>query len=128
MSLPSRFSAGSWWILYVAFVVYGSLVPFDFHYIPLGRAWATFQQIRMFKLGVESRADWISNGVLYIPVGFLTAYFLIQKFPSVRRDTLFFLAGLFSVALALGVEFTRYFSRRGLSRLMTFLQRLSVSS
>ena len=109
MSLPSRFSAGSWWFLYVAFVVYGSLVPFDFHYIPLGRAWATFQQIQMFKLGVESRADWISNGVLYIPVGFLTAHLLIQKFSAARRAPLFFLAGLFSVALALGVEFTQIF-------------------
>ena len=109
MSLPSRFSAGSWWFLYVAFVVYGSLVPFDFHYVPLDQAWATFQQIRMFKLGVESRADWISNGVLYVPVGFLTAHLLIQKFSAARRAPLFFLAGLFSVALALGVEFAQIF-------------------
>ena len=109
MSLPSRFSAGSWWFLYVAFVVYGSLVPFDFHYVPLDQAWATFQQIRMFKLGVESRADWISNGVLYVPVGFLTAHLLIQKFSAARRAPLFILAGLFSVALALGVEFAQIF-------------------
>ena len=63
----------------------------------------------MFKLGVESRADWIANGVLYVPVGFLTAHLLIQKFSAVRRAPFFFLAGLFSIALALGIEFTQMF-------------------
>lgn len=97
------------WFGYVFFVVYGSLVPLDFRPLPLDQAWAIFQHIPMFKLGVESRADWISNGVLYVPVAFLSAHLLIQQFPAARRTPLFLLAGLFSGALAFGVEFTQLF-------------------
>lgn len=97
------------WIGYLFFVVYGSLVPLDFRPVPFDQAWAIFQHIPMYKLGVESRADWISNGVLYVPVGFLTAHLLVETFSEVRRVPLFLLAGLFSVALAFCVEFTQIF-------------------
>lgn len=97
------------WLGYVFFVVYGSLVPLDFKPLPLDQAWAIFQRIPMYKLGVESRADWIANGILYVPVGFLSAYMLLQKTAETRRVPLFFLAGLFSAALAFSVEFTQIF-------------------
>ena len=97
------------WASYFFFVVYGSLAPLDFRPLPLDQAWAIFQHMPMYALGVESRADWISNGVLYVPVGFLTAHLLIQKFLVVRRAPLIFLAGLFSIALAFSVEFTQIF-------------------
>jgi len=97
------------WFGYLFFVVYGSLVPLDFRPILIDQAWAIFQNIPMYKLGVESRADWIANGVLYVPVGFLSAHLLIQTFALVRRAPLLFLAGLLSVALAVGVEFTQIF-------------------
>ena len=97
------------WLGYLFFVIYGSLVPLDFRPFPLEEAWAIFQHIPMHKLGVESRADWISNGVLYVPVGFLTAHLLIQKFPEVRRAPLFILAGLFSITLAFSIEFSQIF-------------------
>jgi VanZ family protein len=97
------------WLGYLFFVVYGSLVPLDFRPLPLDQAWAVFQHIPMYKLGVESRADWISNGVLYVPVGFLTAHLLLQKGLDAQRAPVYFLAGLFSVALAFGVEFTQIF-------------------
>lgn len=59
------------WLIYATFVVYGSLVPFDFQPLPFDKAWAAFQQTPFLTLGVESRADWIANGVLYLPLGFL---------------------------------------------------------
>lgn len=59
------------WLIYATFVVYGSLVPFDFHPLPFDQAWAAFRQTPFLTLGVESRADWIANGVLYFPLGFL---------------------------------------------------------
>ena len=58
------------WLAWTAFIVYGSLLPFDFQPVPLDRAWALFRQAPFLVLGVESRADWIANGVLYAPVGF----------------------------------------------------------
>lgn len=97
------------WFGYLFFVVYGSLVPLDFNPLPFEQAWAVFQHISMYELGVESRADWIANGVLYVPVGFLTAHLLMQTFAAVQRAPLLFFAGLLSVALAVGVEFTQIF-------------------
>lgn len=96
------------WGCYLFFVIYGSLVPLDFRTMPLDEALANFTQIQMYKLGMESRADWISNGVLYVPVGFLTAHLLMQRsFGGLLVPI--FLAGLFSALLALGVEFTQIF-------------------
>ena len=97
------------WFGYVFFVIYGSLVPLDFKPIPFDQAWTIFQDIPMYKLGVESRADWIANGVLYVPVGFLTAHLLIQKFSAAWRFSLLFLGAIFSFALAFGVEFSQLF-------------------
>ena len=59
------------WLIYAIFVVYGSLVPFDFQPLPFDQAWAAFRQTPFLTLGVESRADWVANGVLYVPLGFL---------------------------------------------------------
>lgn len=97
------------WLSYLLLVIYGSLVPLDFKYLPLAQAWDMFQQIPMYELGVESRADWIANGVLYVPVGFLTTYLLIHRFVDTQRSPLFFLAILFSVTVAFCVEFTQIF-------------------
>lgn len=97
------------WFGYLVFVIYGSLVPLDFKALPIEQAWANFQQVQILVLGVESRADWIANGVLYVPVGFLTAHLLIQTLAEARRLPLYFLSGLFSITLAFGVEFTQIF-------------------
>lgn len=100
------------WLGYLTFVVYGSLVPLDFRSVPLAQAWLIFQHTPMFRLGIESRADWIANGVLYVPVGFLTAHLLIHGLGNKAMGAVLprlFLAGVFSVTLALGVEFTQIF-------------------
>src|SRR5690242_4187638 len=58
---------------YLALVIYGSLVPLDFHARSLAEAWQAFRNLPFLHLGVEDRADWIANGVLYAPLGFLAA-------------------------------------------------------
>ena len=74
MQLERRQSGGAGlWLAYSAFVVYGSLVPLDFHPLPFGQVWQAFSNAPFLDLGVESRADWIANGVLYVPVGLLGA-------------------------------------------------------
>jgi VanZ family protein len=94
---------------YVFFVVYGSLVPLEFVSLPLDQAWAIFQGMPMYEIGEQGRADWIANGVLFVPVGFLSAHLLMQKFARARPAALFFIALLFSVAFAVSVEFTQIF-------------------
>jgi glycopeptide antibiotics resistance protein len=92
------------WLVYAAFVVYGSLVPFDFHPLPFDQAWAAFRQTPFLTLGIESRADWIANGVLYIPLAFLG----VRAFGGGGIAFLPALASLaFACVLAFCVEFTQ---------------------
>ena len=62
-----------WWLTlgYSAFVIYGSLVPLHFQRQPLDEAWAYFQQIPYLDLGIGSRADWVANILLFVPLAFL---------------------------------------------------------
>ncbi len=96
------------WLAYVAFVVYGSLVPFDYRPRPWGEAWELFQHIRLLNVGAQGRADWIANGVLYLPLAFLT----VQVLAGRRRCPSLLTAGtalLFCLGLAVTVEFVQLF-------------------
>ena len=106
------------WLVYVAFVIYGSLVPLNFKPLPLDQAWVRFQGIPMLDLGVEHRADWLANGILYVPVGFLTvALFGGGRLHWLRSLPVVFSAIFFSFVLAVGVEFAQiFFPPRTVSR------------
>jgi VanZ family protein len=94
------------WLTYLAFVVYGSLVPLDFQPRPWDEAWRLFQHIRLLDVGAQGRADWIANGVLYLPLAFLTAHVLAGR--RARPSALaLVLALLFSLTLAVAVEFVQ---------------------
>ena len=89
---------------YLTFVVYGSLVPLDYHALPFATAWQRFQDIPFLQLGVGSRADWVANGVLYAPLGFLAA----RAFePVLGRGAASALALPFCAAVAVAVEFAQ---------------------
>lgn len=94
---------------YLGFIVYGSLVPLDFTPQSIATAWQRFQQTPMLQLGVESRADWIANGILYIPAGFLAAEWLSGLLPPRARVLALLLALVGCSALAFGVEFAQIF-------------------
>ncbi|MBK7765978.1 MAG: VanZ family protein [Sulfuritalea sp.] len=105
------------WLAYLVFVIYGSLVPLDFQPMPLGQAWSRFQQIPMLQIGVQGRADWVANGVLYVPVGFLSVALFAAHGSVWRRLPLIVGATLFAFALAVGVEFAQiFFPARTVSR------------
>ena len=98
-----------WLLATIAFIIYGSLVPLDFHPHTLAWAWAQFQQIPMLNLQVGSRADWIANGVLYLPTGFLLAERFVGRVPGLVL-ALALLACLCALCgLTFGVEFTQLF-------------------
>ncbi len=97
-------------VFYALFIVYGSLVPLDFHPRPLADAWAAFQDIPFLRLGIASRADWVANILLYIPLAFLGS----AAIASARRSrtlsvTGAIAVGLLCIALATGVEFAQLF-------------------
>jgi VanZ family protein len=105
MSGPGLFLG---WLAYVAFVVYGSLVPLDYQPRPWDEAWRLFQHIRLLDVGTQGRADWIANGVLYLPLAFLTAQLLAGGRPRPTPLALV-TALLFGLALAVTVEFAQLF-------------------
>ncbi len=97
------------WFACCAFVVYGSLVPLDFRSLTLADAWEAFRHAPVRRIGAEHRADWISNIVLYLPVGFLSSHALMQRWPRLPRGPLLLAAAMFSLALAVAVEFAQLF-------------------
>ena len=105
----SRYSIFLLWLGYVTFVVYGSLVPLQFTPRPLEGAWAAFLQSPFLQLGMEGRADWVANGVLYVPVGFLTAVLLAGVSGRGGRWLAYGAAVAFGFGLAIVVEFAQLF-------------------
>ena len=95
-------------LAYAVFVVYGSLVPLDFHYRPLLVAWDAFLQTPYLHLDVGSRADWVANILLYIPLGFFATGWLAAASRSRGVAASFVVFGL-CVLVAVGVEFTQLF-------------------
>ncbi len=98
-------------LLYAAFVVYGSLMPFDYRPRPIPEALAAFEAIPYLELGVASRADWVANILLYIPLAF-TAMAAWSVAAGRRRWLVppgaVLVAGA-CVALAVAVEFAQLF-------------------
>ena len=97
------------WLGWLTFVVYGSLVPLDYVAMPLDQALAAFRNVPFLSLGIDSRADWVANGVLYAPLGFLSAQLLKAWMPRLPYAVAIPLAFAGCAALAVGVEFTQLF-------------------
>jgi VanZ family protein len=103
----------AWTALYLAFVIYGSLIPFRFRALPFADAWRQFLDIPFLTLGLAHRADWVANILLYVPLGVLLAALLSLRLrPSLAAAAAFALGG----AVAVTLEFAQlYFPRRTVS-------------
>lgn len=95
--------------LYLAFVVYGSLVPLRFVPRPLDEAVAAFRAVPFLQLGIDSRADWVANLLLFIPLTFLAAQWLLAEKSPLARAGAGILLALAAIALAAGIEFLQLF-------------------
>ncbi len=75
------------------------------------QALENFKQIQFLSLGIESRADWIANILLYIPLSFLCLASFQQSLKNSGALKLLFalITLLFCLATAVGVEFTQQF-------------------
>ncbi|MBI1285459.1 MAG: VanZ family protein [Thiobacillus sp.] len=110
---------------YTAFVIYGSLVPLDFHALPWDEAVARFRDIPFLKLGIGSRADWVANLLLFIPLTFLWMGALSAGRSSVRGALATLAVIPAATALSLGIEFTQlYFPQRTVSQNDIFAETL----
>ena len=58
-------------VAFFMLAVYGSLVPLRYQPIAWDEAIQRFRNIPYLQLSVAGRADWVSNILLFIPLGFL---------------------------------------------------------
>ena len=58
-------------LAYAALAIYGSLVPLRYESIAWTDAVARFRDLPYLTLGPGSRADWVSNILLFVPLTFL---------------------------------------------------------
>lgn len=104
-------------LVYTAFVIYGSLVPLEFHALPWDEAVAQFRQIPFLKLGIGSRADWVANLLLFIPLAYLWVGALSASGNRLRGTLATLVVISAATALSLGIEFTQlYFPQRTVSQ------------
>lgn len=96
-------------VLYLCFVIYGSLVPLKFVGMPIDMALAAFSNIPFLNLGVDSRADWVANLLLFIPLSFLSNHLATHKKTRSWRYLLSLMVLLVTVGLAFTLEFTQLF-------------------
>lgn len=92
-------------ILYLCFLFYVSLVPFEYSSGTLAAAWSKAFEQPGSLLPAFSEADFVANILLGIPLGLL----LIASFPQRRRPALQAVLGaaalLLAVVASLGLEF-----------------------
>jgi glycopeptide antibiotics resistance protein len=103
---PPRWPLGLLALAYLLFAVYGSLVPLDYTPIPWDEAVARFREIPFLRLGIGSRADWVANLLLFIPLTFLWLGWLWPR-SAAARVAVSVLVWVASVALCVGIEFTQ---------------------
>jgi glycopeptide antibiotics resistance protein len=98
---------------YGAFVVYGSLVPLRFQFVPLGHAVRRFIDVLSGPLQIDSRTDLAVNFLLFVPLGYLLSAALATDRPGAPRWLAAGAVAAFGVMLTAGVEFTQiYFPGR----------------
>jgi glycopeptide antibiotics resistance protein len=113
MSLHTLFDRRAFFLAflaYLAFVVYGSLVPFELLPYSFEQAQQKFAAIGYLNLGATSRADWIANIVLYVPLAFLGCGWVAgMRSLSPLRHLAALLVLAFCVAVTVAVEFAQIF-------------------
>lgn len=96
-------------IAYLVFVIYGSLVPLRFRPMNFADAWAAFVNIRYLKLGIGSRADWVANILLFIPLSFFWLGVFWPRRNTGLKAVLSAAVWMIFTALSAAIEFTQLF-------------------
>ena len=92
---------------YFAFVVFGSLVPLDFRALPIDEAFSRFARIPFLNLGIGSRADWVANLLLFIPLAFLASAVIARG--GRAGFGVIALVTVLGAGFSVGLEFTQLF-------------------
>ena len=110
LSIPtSRFSILALAIAYTLFVIYGSLVPLNFKPYSLWEASEVFKNIRYLNLGIGSRADWVANIVLFVPLAFVWLGTMWHSTNVAWRIAAMLFVLLACSSLSIAIEYTQIF-------------------
>ena len=90
---------------YALFIVYGNLVPLNFHDMPLPEAWVVFLESMRMPLDIAGRGDYV---LWYAPLGFL-ATGALSGASRVRAIAAGLIVFALCVALAVAIEFAQVF-------------------
>lgn len=93
---------------FLFFVVYGSLVPLDYNGLSFNEGIDRFLNIPWLSLGAHSRADWIANILLYIPLSFLLLSRQIAKTKKISTSHIISTT-MICIGVAIFVEFLQTF-------------------
>lgn len=97
-------------LIFTAIAIYGSLVPFTYQSRPWDEAVRAFAQIQYLQLGVGSRADFVANILLFVPLGFFFMGALrVDRCGAVGAAVAGVAVTLTCAALSLAIEFTQLF-------------------
>ena len=105
-------------LVFGAFAVYGSLVPLEFQAVTFDEALDRFSRVPYLQLGIQSRADFVANILLFVPLGFLIMGALrADRRSAVATGISAAIVAGFSWSLANAIEFTQiYFPMRTVSQ------------
>ena len=95
--------------LFTLIAIYGSLVPLRFTPRSVIDAALRFKDLPLLTLSIESRADWVANILLFVPITFCAmAAVTIDRPRNVVRSTVAaFSILLVAAALSVAIEFTQ---------------------
>jgi len=96
-------------LVFLVFVIYGSLIPFEYNGRTLSEGIDTFMQIRYLSLGIGSRADWVANILLYIPLSFFLSAWISTSRKTRLSTKYYFLIFTLCLTLAIAIEFLQVF-------------------
>ncbi len=104
-------------VIYLGFVVYGSLVPLEFRYIPFEQAVRKFGEIPYLQIGIQSRSDLVANFLLFIPLTFLAMGALTRENRRRARPLIALTTAAVAALISVSVEFAQiYFPGRTTSQ------------
>ena len=108
IAAPRRIHYFFAWLSFAAFAVYGSWVPLNFRPLPWAEAVARFRAIPFLHLSIGSRADWVANILLFVPIGFcgLAACVCDRRSRLLKSAAALAVMG-FCAALSVSVEFSQ---------------------
>lgn len=96
-------------LLFIAFAIYGSLVPLRSRHLTFNEAIAQFRALRFTPFAFASKTDTLSNFALFLPIGFLSTGAIVAGRSRLTSAMAVPMVVLVAGALSVSIEFAQIF-------------------